>query len=174
MRLSVAMLFSVLASAPAWSGTLKDQETAKLKSDIAAMYKAFENGDAGPLIDNAHESIFALVGGSKESFIKISRNALQQLLQSNIKFLSSEVGTPTQTYPAGDEEVCFVPRVSVIELQGKRARTTTFMIAIRRVGTSTWKYLDGTGLRKNPQFLPMLLPRLAKDVPLPPNTVEVL
>lgn len=173
MRLFTSMVCCVLWSAAAWSGTLNPQEAAKLRSEVTAMYAAAEKGDAEPLIANAHESIYALMGG-KEAFTKISREALQQLLKLDIKFLSSEVGTPTPTYPAGEEEVCFVPRVSVMELQGKRAKTTTFMIAIRRVGTSTWKYLDGAGLRKNPQFLPMLLPKLAKDVKLPPNTVETL
>jgi hypothetical protein len=174
MRLTIAIVCCVLFGAPAWSGTLNQQEVAKLKSDVTTMYQAFEKGDAGPLIDNAHESIFTVIGGNKEAFAKISRDALQQLLKLNIKFLSSEVGDPTQTYSAGDEEVCFVPRVSVMELQGKRAKTTTFMIAIRRVGTSTWKYLDGAGLRKSPQYLGMLLPKLTKDVKLPPNTVEML
>ena len=173
MRLSIGLLCCLLFSLPAWSGALSDQEAAQLKSDVVTMYQAFEKGDAGPLIDNIHESIFELVGG-KETFAKISRDALQQLMQLNIKFLSSEVGTPTQTYPAGDEEVCFVPRVSVMELQGQRAKTTTFMIAIRRVGGATWKYLDGAGLRKNPELLPVLLPQLTKEVQLPPNTVEML
>jgi hypothetical protein len=173
MRLFISAVLCVLWSAAAWSGTLKPQEAAKLRSDIVTMYKAFEKGNPEPLIANVHESIYTLVGG-REAFGKISRDALQQLLKLNIKFLSSDVGMPTETYPAGDEEVCFVPRMSVLELQGKRAKTTTFMIAIRRVGTTTWKYLDGAGLRKNPELLPMLLPKLSKDAKLPPNTVEML
>jgi hypothetical protein len=48
------------------------------------------------------------------------------------------------------------------------------MIAIRPVGGSEWKYLDGAGLRKHPEMLYQLLPKLERDIALPPNTIEVL
>ena len=51
------------------------------------------------------------------------------------------------TYPAGSEEVCFVPRVSVMEVQGKKVKSTTFMVAVRYPATRDWKYLDGANLR---------------------------
>jgi hypothetical protein len=91
-----------------------------------------------------------------------------------VKVLSSETGAPTQTYPAGDEEMCFVPRISVMEVQGKKAKSTGFIIAVRRKGSSLWKYLDGTPLRQNPEILRYLFPKLTSDPALPPNKVELV
>ena len=67
-----------------------------------------------------------------------------------------------------------MPRVSVAEVQGKKVKSTTFMIAIRYTATRDWKYLDGAGLRQRPELLYHLLPELQRDIALPPNRVEVL
>jgi len=48
------------------------------------------------------------------------------------------------------------------------------MIVIRRLGSKEWKYLDGAGLRKNPNYLSVLLPKLEQGIELPPNNVELL
>jgi hypothetical protein len=84
------------------------------------------------------------------------------------------MGRPTELYPAGDEELCFVPRVSIIESRGQRIRSTTFMIAIRPVGGGEWRYLDGSGLRRSPELLYRFFPALQRDLRLPPNAIELL
>ena len=76
-------------------------------------------------------------------------------------------------YPAGEEEVCFVPRTSVVEIGGKRATSMTFMIAVRKPG-GEWKFLDGAGLRKHPDLLYRLLPDLERGIELPHNMIEAL
>ena len=167
------LFIAVLTTNTAVAGTLSDAEIARLRSEITSMLTAFEQGSAEEIIERTHESLFALVGG-REAFAKITRDAVEQLRESDVKFVSSELGTPTQTIPAGSEEVCFVPRVSVMEISGKRLKSTTFMIAIRRVGDGNWKYLDGAGLRKHPDFLSRLLPDLAPDVEYPENKMEML
>jgi hypothetical protein len=48
------------------------------------------------------------------------------------------------------------------------------MIAARTPGTKTWKYLDGSSLRENPEMLGKLFPDLDPKVVLPTNTVDVL
>jgi hypothetical protein len=105
-------------------------------------------------------------------FSRTARQALELLKEQGVRFVSSETGSPTETYPAGDEEICFIPRESVLEIGGKRVRSTTFMIAIRPVGGSEWTYLDGSGLRKTPDLLHKLFPALSRDVPLPAITFE--
>ena len=155
------------------AGTLSAKEAENLRADVAAVAASVERGESGRLIESTHSSVLNLVGGP-EAFADMTRQAVEQLKQSGVKFLSGEVGTPTRTYSAGEEEVCFVPRVSVMELQGKKVKSTTFMIAVRTVGGDSWKYLDGAGLRDNPDLLYQLLPKLERGVPLPPINVEVL
>ena len=156
-----------------FADSLSHAEVKQLKDEINSMMKLFENGDAQALIDHTHESIFELMGG-KDAFEKLTKQAVVQLMNSGIKFLDSELGTPTELYPAGNYEVCFVPRTSVMEIQGKKVKSIGFMIAIRTKGEDSWKYLDGSGLRKNPQLLGVLFPELDPNIVLPPNTVELL
>lgn len=149
MRLPLAVLFLAFFTRTALADRLSGQEAAKLKSDIAAMFVTFEKDDPTWLIANAHESVLAEVGGEQRCD-ELMRETVQQLQQLGRKFVSAEVGTPTQIYAAGDEEVCFVP------------------------GGGPWKYLDAAGLRKNPGLLGILLPKLPGEVSLPPDRVPVL
>lgn len=170
---AVAVALLCLMANAAFAGTLSAADAENLRADVATLTISVERGDAEPLIARTHPSLHKLAGGPDE-FAKFTREAVEQVRQIGVKFLSSDVGAPTQTYPAGDEEVCFVPRTSVMELQGKKVKSTTFMIAIRRLNSSDWKYIDGAGLRDNPAMLYQLLPRLERGISLPPNTMEVL
>lgn len=169
---TAAALWCLLANS-AVAGTLSVTDAESLRSEVAALTASFERGDAEDLIDRTHSSLQTLVGGH-EAFAAIIRGSVEQLGKSGIKFISAEVGTPTQTYAAGDEEVCFVPRISVMEIEGKKAKSTTFMIAVREIGGGGWTYLDGAGLRKHPEMLYQLLPELERGISLPPNKVEAL
>jgi hypothetical protein len=156
-----------------FGGTLTETEADDLKKDINSMMKLFESGNAQALIDHTHEVIFELAGG-KEAFEALTKEAVAQVMKSGVKFLESELGTPTEVHPAGKYEVCFVPRTSVMEFQGRKVKSVAFMIAARTPGTKTWKYLDGSSLRENPEMLGKLFPDLDPKVVLPTNTVDVL
>jgi hypothetical protein len=158
---------------PAVAGTLSAADAEKLRAEIVSLTSSVEHGDPELLIKKTHPSLHALMGG-QENFERITRQAVTQIPQSGIKFLSSTVGTPTKTYAAGDEEVCFVPKTSVMEVQGRKAKATNFMIAVRPAKGGAWQYLDGAGLRQNPEILYQLLPKLEQGIELPENTVELL
>lgn len=169
--LLASLLLYALLSSGVSAAPLTAADVQSLRSDIASMTAAFERGDAEPLIARTHPSLKAMAGGP-DAFAELTRHALAQLRDIGISFVSQEVGMPTEVYQAGEEEVCFVPRVSVMAVNGTQMKSTTFMIAIRSKGGTTWTYLDGAGLRKNPEMIYQLLPGLARDVPLPPNTLE--
>ena len=172
-KLVLLLALSFTMSGTAESGELSAADIARLKAEVGSIMAALEKGDPEDIISRTHPSLHALAGG-KEAFAKLTRDAVEQLLESGIKFISADIGTPTRTYSAGAEEVCFVPRVSVMEVQGKRLKSTSFMIAIRRVGDSEWKYLDGAGLRNNPDILSRLLPDLEPGVKYPENVIVAL
>lgn len=158
---------------PAVAATLGKTDVDVLRRDIDAMMAAYEQGDVEAMLRKTHSSLFKLVG-DRDAFSRTAQQALDQLKAQGVRFVSSETGVPSDTYPAGDEEVCFVPREAVLEIQGKRVKSSTFMIAIRPAGGGEWTYLDGSGLRQNPQMLRTLLPALSHDVPLPPITFDVV
>lgn len=173
-RSLLPLLFCLLAIPFAVAGKPPADDAKRIKSEIAQMMALFEKGDAQALLDLTHESAYVLVGGNKEAFDKAMKQAAEQVFRSGIKFLSSEIGDPTEIHSAGKYEVCFVPRISVLEYQGKKIKSTGFLIAARTAGQRDWKYLDGAALRQNPGLLNKLFPDLAPDVPLPPNNRELL
>ncbi|HEY1136650.1 MAG TPA: hypothetical protein VGE64_04075 [Xanthomonadaceae bacterium] len=158
---------------PACAATLGKADADVLRRDIDAMMAAYEQGDVEALLGKTHPSLFKLVG-DRDAFSRTAQQALDQLEAQGVRFVSSETGDPSDTYPAGDEEVCFVPRKSILEVQGRRMKSSTFMIAIRPVGGGEWTYLDGSGMRGNPQMLYTLLPALSRDVPLPPISFDAV
>ena len=171
LPVAIALLIAPAASAAA---KLSESEVKLIKSDITHMMELFEKGDAQALLDRTHESIYSLVGGSKETFDKATKDAATQFMQLGVRFLESELGEPTEVYRSGKSEVCFIPRISILEFRGKKVRSEGFMLAARPVGSRAWKYLDGSGLAKNPAMLRQLFPDLDSRAELPPSSVKAL
>ena len=169
----LAILLGGLLVTAAVGEPLSDADVSRLRAEIAAMMTAFDRGDPSIFLELTHPSLQNLAGGP-DAFAALVRQSIETLRQGGVKSISEEIGAPTQTYAAGEEEVCFVPRVTVMDIQGRRVRSTTFMIAVRRVGDSQWKYLDGAGLRRSPDLLYQLLPKLERGIALPANQVETL
>ena len=169
----ILVLTFVLAAARVVAGDLTPEDIAKLKADVTLITEATMAGDPGPIVRLTHHSLVNLVGGP-EKFEEVTRAALAQLREIDMKMLSSETGEPDRTWKAGDEEVCFVPRRTVSVIDGKKIRSTTFMVAFRRPGSSTWTYIDGAGLREHPGMLRQLVPALDPDVRFPENYLEML
>ena len=69
------------------------------------------------------------------------------------------------------EKICFLPKKTVMEVNGQKIQSNSFMIAAKKEGKE-WNYLDGAGLRKNPDMLWLFFPELPKDIKLPENTMS--
>ncbi|ALA88101.1 hypothetical protein YH67_18210 [Stenotrophomonas maltophilia] len=174
-RLLAPLLFLLLATiAPtAVAGELTPSESAALRQDVQVMLAAFARGDAELIIARTHPSLKRLAGGD-EVYARSTRDTVKALHEAGVTIISDEAGVPTRTYAAGDEEVCFVPRYSLLRVRESPIRSTSFMVAVRRVGAAQWSYLDGAGLLDNPELLWQLLPALEPGVTLPKGGVETL
>lgn len=151
---------------------LSKKEIAIIHADIKSMTNAINKGNIAFLYSRTHHSIFEMIGGKKNLKELINR-AMAKIKENNIKYIASELFAPKNIYIAGDEKVCFVPRISIMETQGIKVKSTGYMVAILKKGSSEWKYLDGAGFRKDQSLLWKLLPKLPRDIILPPNFVEV-
>ncbi|MES2898920.1 MAG: hypothetical protein V4723_04280 [Pseudomonadota bacterium] len=172
-RFLIFCTIALLLCTSAMAGTLSAKETDTLKTDIELMYAAFESGDARILLNKTHSSVYRLSGG-KRALQESLRKAMLYLREHHVKYIQSELGSPTATYTAGSEEVCFVPRTSVLGINGKRVKTTGFLIAIRSLSGGSWKYIDSAALIENPELLRTLLPKLHIPEELPKNSTELL
>ncbi|MBN5021607.1 hypothetical protein JY437_10650 [Stenotrophomonas maltophilia] len=168
------LLLLLAAMAPAaLAGTLSADESAALRQDVQAMMGAFARGDAELIIARTHPSLKRLAGGD-EAYARMTRDTLKELRKAGVIILSDEAGVPGHTYAAGDEEVCFVPRQSLLRVREAPMRSTSFMLAVRRVGTTRWSFIDGAALLDNPALLRQLLPALEPGVTLPKGGMEAL
>lgn len=167
--ISFILLFSVSLTAK----ELDKKESEFVKKEISSMLLLFNKGDGKALLEKTHHSMHKLLGG-KEKFEEMMTKVVKTVMDTGIKFESVKVGEPSKLYQAGDEEVCFVPKESILSMQGRRFKSINYMIAIRSLDTKKWSYLDGSGLKNNKDLLWQLLPKLTKDVELPPNTTEEL
>ena len=152
--------------------TLPASEGAKLVAEVTEMSESFNRGDVELLIRKTHPSVFKHAGG-EEAFMNALEEGLEQLMAMKLKFESFELDPPGALYSAGEEDVCFLPKVAIMELNGQRYKSTSYMVAVRD-SNGNWKYLDGAVQQKKPELLWSFLPELPKDVKLPPNTIEVL
>lgn len=169
----IAALLAVCAAAPSIScaGELTPAEASALRAEIQALLEEFNAGNVDAFVEQTHGSLQRLAGGT-EAFRKLTQGALDTLTATGVEVLSMEQGQPSPTYVAGDEEVCFVPRVGMLRIGDQQFRSTTFMIAIRKIGGDDWTFLEGAGMRDNPKLLPLLLPKLDPAIELPPNHME--
>ncbi|MCU1134328.1 hypothetical protein [Stenotrophomonas maltophilia] len=172
-RLPLTILTLLLSLPSAFAGDLSPSDAKALREDVRALMTAYARGDADFLIERTHPSLKRLAGGD-EAFQAITRDALKTQHSTGVVVISEDVGVPTRTYAAGEEEVCFVPRQSLVRVRETPMRSTTFMVAVRRIGGSGWTYLDGTGLQDNPRLLRQLLPALEPGVILPKRQIEAL
>lgn len=170
-RLSFLLLCWCLCVGLVSARTLSKTESDRLSAEIAAVMTALDRGNPEPLIRRTHPAMQILSGGTA-AFANATRQYAAGLKQSGLKVLSAELGTPSEVHVAGNEEVVFVPRVTQLDLKGDKARSTSFIIAIRRIGDADWHYLDGANLRKHPEMLYQLIPQLNPFIVLPPNTIE--
>ncbi|AWB80156.1 hypothetical protein D7U87_18975 [Stenotrophomonas maltophilia] len=158
---------------PALAGELSPEDSAALRKEVQAMMGAFARGDTELIIARTHPSLKQLAGGD-EAYARATRDTVKALRKAGVTIISDEAGVPGRTYAAGDEEVCFVPRQSLLRVREAPMRSTSFMVAVRRVGTTQWRYLDGAAMLDNPALLRQLLPALEPGVTLPRGGMEAL
>ena len=181
MRLAIfSLLFSfLLLPLPAvigqggYSVAASKDDQKKLKEGVQAMHEAMVAGDVDVIVDKTYPLLIEFSGG-KENFRDSVRLAINQLKIDGMKFESYQLGEPSKMHLSGSEWVCFVPEVSVAEIQGKRFRSTGFVIGVRSGSSTKWKFLEGVRLKKDPEALWRLFPGLPKTIELPPIKQELL
>jgi hypothetical protein len=177
MKATLPLFLLIWSCAPFLWGAdtviLSAEEKKAVVEKADAIQNAFDSGDSDTVIASTHPSLIKLYG-SREEFEARTRESMKTLLASKVTPVSRVWGEPTAVYSSGTDEVCFLPKVAVVQMGDKRTRSTAYFVAARTKGTSEWRFLDGTGLRKNPQLLWILFPDLPKDVVLPPSKAELI
>ena len=156
----------------AGSSTLSKWDHALLLLKAQALQHAIDSGDADAIIRSTHPAIAKLFD-SREQFEAITRK-MAKTVGSQLTFEELDWGVPTPLYLSGTDEVCFLPKTTLMRVGDKRARTVGFQIAARQKGSQNWLFLDSNNLSKDPSLLWQMFPGLPKDVVTPPTSVELL
>lgn len=168
LLLVAAQMIDLHAEAADVSRKLTDAERTSLLTAAEAMQKGFENGDADVIIQGTNKVITKII--PQEQFEALTRQAM--VLMKDIKFESNAYGEPTECWKVKDGELCFLPRKSVMVLQGRRVSSVAFFICVLEGGK--WTFLDNASVSEKPEMLWQLFPELSKDAKLLPSEVKVL
>jgi hypothetical protein len=144
---------------------LSAQEAAHLSAEVELMVRNGFSGDYRMALLRTHPKLVQAAGGIKK-FEELIRDSMKPI-EGRLQLVSISVGAPTVVYPAGNEELCFVPKTLDVMMEGQTVRRTGFMVASRKVGFREWTFVDGSGLQKNPDMLKTLFPDLDEDTPVP-------
>lgn len=162
--------YSALSTAFAKDLACADDYAKIIAPDLKKMATELSSNNYSFVREKTHHSLIEYSGG-EENFLRLLDLTKGLLKQSNTEILNVETKPPLYSYKVGEEEVCFVPKVTTLKIQGKTTQTPpSFMLAVRELDQHEWTYLEGANLEKNPQMLYVLFPNFPKNVKLPFNT----
>jgi hypothetical protein len=144
----------------------KDYESV-ISKNIVAISTALNIGDLQYIESKTDSSLIDYVGG-KEAYYGVLALAANAFKKGNIVVSKVETQPPQDSYLVGNNEICFIPKQLTILINGKpQLGEKSFMLAVRPLASNEWKYLDGAGLKKNPDMLYTLFPDFSHDIKVP-------
>lgn len=177
MKHPVFYLFIILTSTLAFAvdssaASLSKLESEQLVADVERVFDGFNRGDPEPFISSAHPLVYQHAGG-QAAFESQARDAIRAFRDGTMTLTTLATGAPSELIQVDGGDICFVPRIVRLESNGRQARQTTYVVAIRDVSPQ-WRYVDAAPFRTNPDLLYTMLPFLPQGTKLPPNTIEVI
>ena len=158
---------------PLRAGELSEAEVKELHTAAQELEEAMARGDFQTIMRGTHPALFQLMGGKREGRL-LFKKAVEAVKDLDFEILESTLGDPTRTYLVGDEEICLLPVDSLNRIGPQKIRSKRFLISIRPKDGGRWLFLDGAGMRSDPERLWELFPDLPRDIKLPENTIEVI
>ncbi len=153
------------------AGEFSELEKKEVMSTYNAFVAAYRSKDYTAAVELVYEPIVRMAGG-RDKFMDSLTLFNQLERDGTVEILSMEAQEPTELISAGDSEVCFIPTNIVMSLNGERIRDKSFTVAVRKKGETSWKLIGGSGFRKHPEQLAILLPGLPDSTKLPINVLE--
>lgn len=154
--------------APAQSAAgrvLSAEEKKQLLEHAAVAQKTVDAWDAAAGLKLVPAVLMRKLG--EENVRKQFKADFDECKASGMRFLETTFGDPTPVHVSEGQEVCFLPRTSIIQTPDKKVRSTAYWVAVRELGSEEWKFLDGAPVNANQRALWGLFPSLPEDLTLP-------
>lgn len=135
-----------------------------ISKDIIALGTAIETENLQYIEDKTDSSVLNYLGG-KESMHSMLMLTMDMFIKNKIHVAKIETQPPQESYIFDNKEICFVPKQLTLQINGQiRQSDKTFMVAVRQLPSNEWKYIDGVGLKRNPDMLYKLFPEFPKNI----------
>ncbi|MGE8684050.1 MAG: hypothetical protein ACN6OV_06130 [Acinetobacter sp.] len=145
----------------------KDDYEKIIAKEIKDIGTALNKGNYALITEKTDSSIINYAGG-KDKYNAILELAANSFKQNKIYVSQVETYAPKQSYIIGRNEFCAVPKQVTISMNGRKMTgDLSFMLAVRPIESKEWKYIDGTGLQKNPDMIYTLFPDLPRESKIP-------
>ncbi len=165
MKLLGVQIAIVCAVSIASAGSVPAELAASMVREAEALGAATIAGDYEELIDRTNPEVIEMMGG-KTLALRMTREAMEQLEKDGLSIESYTVSPPAAMYESRDHQVAFLPIVMSMNSEDGVLRSNNYLIASRKKGTTTWYFLDGSGI-EDPAILQEFFPGLPTDVVIP-------
>ena len=164
----IKFLFSgiILTSTSAFAEKIqcKNDYEQLISKEITQMSTALNNGNYQFIANKSDLSIIEFAGG-KDNYNAMLILAANSFKKGNMQVANVETQPPQNSYIFGKKEFCVIPKQLTILMNGKALTgEKSFMLAVRSLDSQEWKYIDGAGLKKNPDMIYTLFPEFPRDI----------
>ena len=156
MRNSLIFFVMMVAFAACSEGIKDGRETKALSEDSRkpaneieaniyrsadSMMAAFRSKDWATFAKYNHPTMLQMKGG-EEAFVSLLAMQMQQVPDSLIKNI--EIGKILQVVKTSDDHQCVVEQNTIMEMEGTRISSTTYLLGESLNGGKNWTFFDAT------------------------------
>jgi hypothetical protein len=140
---------------------------ANLRDQAAAVGRAMVQEDHQRMVDLTHPALIEQFGGRAASVRKL-QDIAAELRQQGLRFEGFQFGTPSQLVDSGGTLYAVFPYTLELTLpDGRAAGQPSYLVCASTDRGSTWRFLDGSGIKGERSRLERLLPGFPAELALP-------
>lgn len=137
MKNLLLLVFLVFATSTSYGQI----DTTTIVDSVKEYMDAFLNSEFDSMAELTHPNILSLSGG-KTFVAQDLENDRGTMEAMGFNYMGGEVGAPGKIYEAGREILCFVPIFYMVELQGKKYKSETNILASSSSNGKIWKFVS--------------------------------
>ena len=130
-----------------------------------------QQNNAQGVVDYTDDAIKNLVG--HETFYAMTSGAMQSLTEDGAVVKKLQFEKPWPEIQGQNRVFRIIPKVQIMSLSGHTGKMNGFFLAVKN-SDGVWKFVEGSGLVKNPKFAELLYPDLPKGTLFPEVKFEIL
>ena len=162
------LLFSFGLAAYAQSDSVDEELMMKRANEIGAFIK---QNNAQGVVDYTDDAVKNLIG--REAFFTMTRAAMETIKNDGTVIKDLQFQKPWPEIQGHNRVFRFIPKLQTMSIDGRTGKIKGFFLAVKN-SDGVWKFVEGSGLVKNPKFAELLYPDLPKLKQFPEVTLEVV